>query len=158
MPHRWRHWAPLLASLGPIIGVIGSYCWRHRAPLLASLGPIVGITGPYCWRHWKELCSFVGVNPLTSAARLITSTEWHVQAEGRIYTSLPSSGWGVRSGPPPRCVRVPLGSDPGRRRGYSFIAAPSRSLPGAEERGEPYVNTASPCFTEAAASIESSLL
>ena len=46
--------------------------------------------------------------------------------------------------------RIPAGSDPGRRRGYSFIADSSRSLPGAEERGEPYVNTASPCFTMAA--------
>ena len=37
--------------------------------------------------------------------------------------------------PPAACGgRIPSGSDPGRRRGYSFIAAPSRSLPGAEER------------------------
>ena len=46
--------------------------------------------------------------------------------------------------PPATCGgRVRSGSDPGPRRGYLFIAAPSRSLPGAEERGEPYVNTAS---------------
>ena len=56
-----------------------------------------------------------------------------------------------RDPPPATCGgRIPAGSDPGRQRGYLFIAAPSRSLPGAEERGEPCVNTACPCFTVAA--------